>query len=115
MSEIPEPVHAALDSLRSLGGDDLVRQMVTVFIEYSAGRVRAMQGAADAGDLTGVSEAAHALKGSSRQLGLNDMADACLAAEVAAKKGDAASLQTLAAAVHETYTTAADWLKAATA
>jgi HPt (histidine-containing phosphotransfer) domain-containing protein len=113
--EIPEPVLTALDGLRALGGDDLVRQMVTVFVEYSAGRIRALQGAADSGDLTGVAEAAHALKGSSRQLGLNAMADACLAAEQAAKQGDLAAVQTQAAAVHETYTTAAEWLKAATA
>jgi len=115
VSDIPEPVRAALDGLQSLGGADLVKQMVAVFIEYSAGRVRALQGAADEGDLHAVAEAAHALKGSSRQLGLTAMADACLAVEQSAKQGDLAQTQTLAAAVHETYTAAAEWLQSATA
>ncbi len=115
MSEIPEAVRVALDGLRSLGGDDLMKQMVSVFIEYSAGRVQALQTAADSGNLTGVAEAAHSLKGSSRQLGLTAMADACLAAEHAAKQGDGVTTQTLAAAVHEEYTAAAQWLRDATA
>lgn len=115
LPEIPESVLSALQGLRELGGDDLVRQMAAVFIEYSAGRIRALQGAAESGDLQAVAEAAHALKGSSRQLGLIQMADACLAVEQASKQGKLAETQTLAAAVHETYTAAADWLKAATA
>jgi HPt (histidine-containing phosphotransfer) domain-containing protein len=115
LTEIPETVRTALDGLRALGGDSLVKQMAAVFVDYSAGRVRALQGAVDSGDLKAVAEAAHALKGSSRQLGLTAMADACQAIEQAAKRGDLASTQTLAAAVHETYTTAAEWLKAAAA
>lgn len=115
VSEIPEPVRTALDGLRSLGGDDLVRQMAAVFIEYSGGRIRALHGAAEAGDLVTCAEAAHALKGSARQLGLLVMADACAAAEMAGKQGDAAAARIHAAAVQESYTTAVEWLKAATA
>ena len=115
MQEIPETVRTALDGLRTLGGDDLVRQMAVVFIEYSGERIGALQAAVESGNLTTVAEAAHSLKGSSRQLGLTEMADACLAVEQAAKQGDLTAAQTLAAAVHETYTAAAEWLKTATA
>ena len=115
MTDIPESVRVALDGLRTLGGDDLVKQMATVFAEYSAGRVRALQGAAETGDLTGVAEAAHALKGSARQLGLTAMADACQATEEAARRGDGAGLQALAADVHGKYTAAAEWLRIAAA
>jgi HPt (histidine-containing phosphotransfer) domain-containing protein len=115
LQEIPQPVRFALDGLRALGGDSLARQMVAVFSEHSAERIRLLQEAADRGDLKSVAESAHTLKGSARQLGLTEMADACLAVELAAKRGDPEATQTLAAAVHETYTTAAEWLEAATA
>ena len=115
MSEVPESVRAALDGLRALGGDEILKQMAAVFIEYSAGRVRALQEAADAGDLKGCAEAAHALKGSSRQLGLNAMADACQLVENAAKKGELDATRTAAPAVQEHYTAAAVWLTTATA
>lgn len=112
---IPDSTRTALDGLRTLGGDGLVRQMVSIFIEHSAGRIDALRSALDAGDLHGAAGAAHTLKGSSRQLGLSEMADACLALEQACKGGDAASAQTLAAAVHDSYTAAAEQLRAATA
>lgn len=115
MTEIPDSLRTALDGLRALGGDALVRQMASVFIEHSAGRVVALQSAADAADATGVAEAAHTLKGSSRQLGLIALADACLAVEQAAKQGNVEQAKTLVAAVHETYAAATDQLRAATA
>lgn len=115
MTGIPEPTRTALDGLRALGGDGLVRQMVSVFIDHSAGRIDALRSALDAGDLHGAAGAAHTLKGSSRQLGLSEMADACLALEQACMSGDAAAAQTLAAAVHDSYTAAVEQLRAATA
>jgi len=115
LSEIPDSVRVALEGLRALGGDDLVKQMVVVFIEYSNGRVAALQSAADADDPRGASEAAHALKGSARQLGLMAMADACLAVETVGRTGDAAGTKALTAAVQTSYTTAVKWLESITA
>lgn len=115
MTGIPDSTQVALEGLRALGGDGLVRQMVSVFIEHSAGRIDALRSALDAGDLAGAAGAAHTLKGSSRQLGLSEMADACLALEQACKGGDGSAAQTLAAAVHDSYTAAAALLRAATA
>lgn len=113
--QIPESVRSALDGLRALGGDGLVRQMATVFVEHSAGRLSALEAALNASDVVGAAEAAHTLKGSSRQLGLTELADACLAVEQASKQGDAAAARMQLAAVHESYTAAKDILRAATA
>ena len=115
MSEIPDDVRVALEGLRSLGGDSLMKQMVVVFVDYSRDRVQALQAAVAAGDLAAAAAAAHTLKGSSRQLGLMAMGDACLAVEQASKQGDAAAIQTHTAAVHAQYTTAVEWLTSATA
>ncbi len=114
MSDIPDSTRTALDGLRVLGGDGLVRQMVAVFVEHSAGRIAALQSALDGGDLPGAAAAAHTVKGSSRQLGLTALADACLALEQACKGGDNAAAKTLAAAVHESYAAAAELLREAT-
>jgi len=89
--------------------------MVTVFVEHSAGRLGALDAALAASDFVAAAEAAHTLKGSSRQLGLTVLADACLAVEQASKKGDAAGAKTHLAAVHASYTAAKEILSAATA
>jgi HPt (histidine-containing phosphotransfer) domain-containing protein len=115
VNDIPESVRTALDGLRALGGDGLVRQMAGVFIEHSAGRIAALRDALGSGDAQGAAEAAHTLKGSSRQLGLTDLADVCLAVELATKQGDITGAQTHVAALHDSYTAATEMLRSATA
>lgn len=115
MSETPAEVRTALEGLRSLGGDALLKQMVAVFVEYSRDRIQALETAVAAGDLAAAASAAHTLKGSARQLGLIAMGDACVAVELASKRGDAAATQLHTAAVHMQYTTAVEWLTSATA
>ena len=115
MSEVPTAVLDALQGLRSLGGDTLLKQMVAVFVEHSRDRMQALETAVAAGDLASAASAAHTLKGSARQLGLIAMGDACSAVEQASKQGDAAAAQLHTAAVHTQYTTAVEWLTSATA
>lgn len=115
MCQIPDEVCVALDGLRALGGDALLKQMVVVFVDYSRNRVDALRAATAAGDLVGAAAAAHTLKGSARQLGLNAMGHACAAVEDACKQGDAAATQSRTAAVYAEYTTAVEWLSSATA
>jgi len=115
VSELPKDVHDALEGLRSLGGDALLKQMVIVFVDYSRDRVQALEAASAAGDLLAAAAAAHTLKGSARQLGLLAMGEACVAVEQASKAGDAAAAQLHTAAVHTEYTTAVEWLTSATA
>ncbi len=110
MSELPAEARTALEGLRALGGDGLLKQMVGVFVEHSRGRVEALDAAAAGGDFVAAAAAAHTLKGSARQLALGVLADACLATEQTAKTGNLAGTQANAAAVHAAYTTAAEWL-----
>ena len=115
MSQIPDDVRVALDGLRALGGDALLKQMVVVFVQHSRDRMDALQAAAASGDLVVAAAAAHTLKGSARQLGLVDMGNACAAVEEASKHGDAATTRSETAVVHTQYTTAVAWLTSATA
>jgi HPt (histidine-containing phosphotransfer) domain-containing protein len=115
LGQVPDEVRAALEGLRSLGGDALLRQMVKVFVDHSNDRVLALHEAAAAGDLATAGAVAHTLKGSARQLGLVDMGNACVAVEQASKQGDAAATQLLTAAVHMQFTTAVEWLNSVTA
>lgn len=115
MNQIPDDVRVALEGLRALGGDALLKQMVVVFVQHSRDRMDSLQGSAAAGDLVGAAAAAHTLKGSARQLGLIAMGNACAAVEEACKRGDVPAAQTQTAAVHVQYTTAVEWLTSATA
>ncbi|MEK7240236.1 MAG: Hpt domain-containing protein [Gemmatimonadota bacterium] len=115
MSQVPDDVRTALEGLRSLGGDALLKQMVQVFVDHSRDRVQALQEAVTAGDLVTAGAVAHTLKGSARQLGLVAMGNACVAVEQASRQGDAAAAQLHTAAVHTQYTTAVEWLHGVTA
>ena len=115
MSELPKDVRDAVEGLRALGGDALLKQMVVVFADYSRERIQELEAAAAAGDLVTAATTAHTLKGSARQLGLLAMGEACVAVEQASKAGDAAAAQLHTAAVHTAYTTAVEWLRSATA
>jgi HPt (histidine-containing phosphotransfer) domain-containing protein len=59
----------AIERLRRIGGDRLLRAMITSFMDNGAARVASAQGAARAGNAQGVSDAAHALKSSAGNIG----------------------------------------------
>jgi len=77
-----------LAGLRSLGGQALARDLVSLFLEHSREKLTAAHAALDARDLPTVAFAAHALKSSCGQLGVLSMQAACIAAERAASAGD---------------------------
>jgi HPt (histidine-containing phosphotransfer) domain-containing protein len=54
-----------------------------------------LQAAAKAGDGTDAASAAHALKGSSRTIGADQLGDVCERAETAANAGDVEALRTV--------------------
>lgn len=60
---------SALDRLRRIGGDRLVRAMVDAFVENGAARIRAARASAADANAQEVSDAAHALKSSAGNLG----------------------------------------------
>ncbi|MBX9927786.1 MAG: Hpt domain-containing protein [Gemmatimonadaceae bacterium] len=110
MTEPPASALPALDTLRSLGGDEFVQSMVQTFLEYATERMQAIRTATDAGDGSEAAKAAHSIKASAAQLGAMDMSAACAAVEQAGKAGDVAALpQATAAAEHE-FAAAVLWL-----
>ena len=88
--------HPVLDadviaSLRELGGghDGLLVELIDLYLVDVEERSRSLLAAADAGDLTAVAAAAHALKSGSANLGVLAVSRACAELEAAAARGDA--------------------------
>ena len=71
-----------------IGGDaELLRELVSVFVEDSPGRLAELEGAVDAGDAVEANRKAHALKGMYGIIRVNGMADLALQMEREAGEG----------------------------
>jgi HPt (histidine-containing phosphotransfer) domain-containing protein len=88
---------AALDSLRELGGDEFVGELVDTFL-------------ADAPALLSACRAAHTLKSNGLTLGATGFAEACAELEELARGGDLAGAGSLADRVESEYATLGDAL-----
>ena len=66
---IPMLDPAAVDRLRRIGGDKLLRAMLGSFLDNAAARMSAAAAAVAAGDGQGLADAAHALKSSAGNIG----------------------------------------------
>ena len=86
---------AALDRLRSWGGDVLLGRMITLFEELAPERVEALEDGLAAGDLERVERAAHSLKSSAGNLGADELRRQAGRVEEAAAKGDSARMDGL--------------------
>ncbi|GJL52576.1 MAG: hypothetical protein NPIRA01_38030 [Nitrospirales bacterium] len=80
---VPEPIHASedvpidmtvLEEYRSMGGDDFVAQMIQQFAEDAMTCVMQLEQAVEQGDSNTLAEAAHGLKGISRNMGAHRLA-----------------------------------------
>ena len=81
---------AALERLRRIGGADLVRRMIELFLSHAPERVRALRDGADAGDVDAVERAAHMMKSSAGNVGADRLMKAAEAIESAAASGSIA-------------------------
>lgn len=90
ISETPSDALPAIDEIRHVGGDELVRELAATFLRFAAAHVPRLHEAAEAGDLETGAIIAHTLKSSARQFGAVALGDACASAELAARGGDAA-------------------------
>ncbi|MGH3003977.1 MAG: response regulator, partial [Gaiellaceae bacterium] len=79
---------AALDSLRELGGDDFLAEVIDTFLADVPTLLATLRGALDAGDAAEVRRAAHTLKSNGATLGATEFAEVCRALEQRAKDGD---------------------------
>lgn len=69
MSGDPVVDHAAIERLGRIGGVDLVRRMLDLYLTNGIDRLRAVSECAQAGDVTGVERAAHTMKSSAGNVG----------------------------------------------
>ncbi|HUP20347.1 MAG TPA: Hpt domain-containing protein [Gemmatimonadota bacterium] len=104
----------ALDRLRRLGGDELVREMARLFVRLGAERLAAAREGLGRDDPEVVERAAHSLKSSAGNVGAGALAEAADRAEQAAEsaaRGDApANLAVLVERMEAEYALAAEEL-----
>jgi len=87
---LPADAKPSVDEIRSIGGDELVREMMSTFLRFAVAHMSRLRDAAEHGDLEGGATLAHTLKSSARQLGAVHLGEVAATAEMAARGGDAA-------------------------
>lgn len=86
--------------------------MLRTFVQFTAAQLARLADAEGAGDLDAAATIAHTVRSSARQLGAVALGEACAAAELAGRGGDAAALLTAAAAMRREYAAARPWMDA---
>jgi len=64
---------AALDRLKEWGGEELLSQMVRLFLDNSPERMEQIRGGVDGGDIRESEKGAHSLKSSAANLGAEEL------------------------------------------
>ncbi len=108
----PAEAKHAIDEIRLIGGEELVREMAGTFAHFATTQVARLREASDIGDLELVATLAHALHASSRQMGAGSLAEAALSAEVAGRGTDATAVEQAVARAKSALADARQWLDA---
>ena len=88
-AEIKDPIdRAAIESLRELGGSEMLSELAEMFFDDAQSGIDAIRGAVERGDAQTVERAAHTLKGSSGNMGAKRMAALCGELQDASASGD---------------------------
>ena len=105
---------SVLDELRALGspGDDLLAEVIGVFLAEGPGQVRSVNDALASRDAAAIQRAAHRLKGSALGLGARQLAALVGEVELAARAGDAERATSAAAGLDAAFEAARVSLKA---
>ena len=92
----PDPMAARLATLRRVGGDRLIRDLIDLLFQSAPRKLEAARAALAGGDAAGVGREAHALTSSAGNLGAAEMQEVALALERCAGggPGDLADLLT---------------------
>ena len=101
---------AALARLSSMGGDELVQELATIFLEDMPTRLLSMRDGLVRRDPIVLSKAAHSMKSSSAQLGAERLANACDRVESAADRRDFMTAEHWIVTVEREYGDFAAWL-----
>lgn len=108
---LPADARPAIDEIRSIGGDELVREMMATFVRFATAHLERLHDAAESADLEGGATLAHTLKSSARQLGATQLGESCASAELAARGGDAAGFLTWIEEVAHAFADAKPWME----
>ena len=110
----PDPSRAservAMAKLAHMGGEALVRELATIYLEDMPSRFVAMHDAIVRRDALALVKAAHSLKSSSAQLGAQELATACDRVEAAGERRDFANAEYWLERVDQGYASFATWL-----
>lgn len=87
MTDVPVVNPAAVDRLRRLGGANLVRQMLELYLGQGADRMDSLVEGAAAGDADRVERSAHTMKSSAGNVGALRLQQTAEAVEAAAGAG----------------------------
>lgn len=85
--------HAQLD--RFSGKPALVQRLIRIYMDISPAMIADIQSAAASGDIELLGSRAHSLKGSSAELGADELAELSHQLQMAAKTGNTASVDPL--------------------
>lgn len=80
------------------------------FVETSVPTVERLATAFHNGDLSAVSEQAHKLKSAARTIGANNLADCCVALELAGKEGDTNQVEEQMSLLPDLFQSVRDWI-----
>jgi HPt (histidine-containing phosphotransfer) domain-containing protein len=83
---------AALDRLRRVGQDKLVRQMIDIYLDYAPKMLRNALAGEQAGDCVAIENAVHSLKSSAGHIGANAVHDLARRLEALARNKEFDSL-----------------------
>ena len=111
MTTPPSEAMPAIDEIRRIGGDELVRELLSTFLRFAATQLPRLYEAAEDGDVEVGTTIAHTLKASSRQLGALALGDACASAELAAKGGDMAGFLKRTEEVADAFERTRPWME----
>jgi two-component system sensor histidine kinase/response regulator len=104
VTEGPEVLDGvALERLKSLGGTELLAQMIDLFLEHGKERLDAALAGEQSGDRIAVERAAHSLKSTAGNLGAQALQRSAQAIELGAATADESALTDLMRELEERF------------
>jgi CheY-like chemotaxis protein len=94
---------AAVESLKELGGDEFVAEVVDTFLGEAPALVAALRTALESGDLELLRRAAHTLKSNGQTFGAAEFSELCRALELRAKNGELEGASGLVEQIEDEY------------
>jgi HPt (histidine-containing phosphotransfer) domain-containing protein len=101
---------SALESLRELGGDDFIGEVVGTFLANGRSLMASLRGALQRGDTGELRRTAHTLKSNGQTFGASRFAELCHELEERARSGELDGAAELAARIDDEYAALAEAL-----